>query len=324
MQTEVDIQLGNKLVFKTKSSEDLKAMSQVPFQEARTALDQMKPISCTYLIYLGIVSKLSESFVFPDDISPDAFVCKYGKSINLCSRLCQHNSDYGKIIGGDIQLMFYTKMTKNKLDDAEKQMQKIFCTNGMRRVLIDKNGNKRQEIIVFKKTEQNISNIIDIFRKARKNAKDKRLLPKQPSDINDATICTGNKFKCNCGKTYAQRCSLNRHRARTGCGNKLHVELLFKLKTSEDKLAAMIDQYEKRIETMTNQYEKMTNQYEKRIATMTNQYEDKLMTISSQIIHTREDKNSEIMYLREELNKANSKLEKLMERITAQHGRRMF
>ena len=208
--------------------EQVEGLTQVPYDVAHNALKDMDVTSCIYLVYLGTVSQVSHMLNFPPELPPNALVCKYGMSENLCKRLYQHKLDYGKMIGTDIKLMYYVDVPQKKIRDSERLMQSSFCGVGMRHVVKDKHGRKRKELIVFEHTNANIEIITDIFSEAAAYAMsiDKVKKPRTVNTVIYKGYDTNIKpYVCSCGKGYAQKSSVVRHQASSDCeGMTVHCE----------------------------------------------------------------------------------------------------
>ena len=279
------IHTENSVSFGTDLCTNSDSMLCIPFKKARNALKKREIISCTYLIYLGYVSELSDAFIFPNDMPQDALVCKYGMSENLYDRLCQHNLDYGRMTNREVQLMFYTSMSKENIRHSESLLQQHFCDNGMRQILKDINGKTRKELIVFKKTQSNIDSIIKLFLETADKPKPIRL-NRSLSERKFKITGKHKKYYCGCGRSYVQKSGLTRHRVKTGCDESLHsnnplepVDLFSLLKQKDTEITNLRHQLDNDQKQLQNKNEQLKQKDEQ-----------------------LKQKDEEIQYLRKELS----------------------
>lgn len=90
------------------------------------------PISCVYLFTLGTVQKMRNNFAIPVEVNDTHFVCKYGMTKNLESRVSEHMSDYGKIENVTLRLTTFVPIDQSFLSDAEGDLRSFFNTLDMK------------------------------------------------------------------------------------------------------------------------------------------------------------------------------------------------
>lgn len=98
-----------------------------------------KSIPSIYLLTLGKVKNLRDSFNIPKDIDDETILCKYGKTENLERRLTEHNNDYGKIKGVQLRLKYYAFIDPEFINDAENQIKNFFIANNMKYEHLERN-----------------------------------------------------------------------------------------------------------------------------------------------------------------------------------------
>jgi hypothetical protein len=104
-------------------------------------------MSCVYLLGLGLVKDLRNTFDINETIKDEYIVCKFGKSIDLQRRLGEHELDYGKMSGVLISIIKYAYIDPEYLNNAELCVSHIF--NITENKLL---GSKRKELIFIKKS----------------------------------------------------------------------------------------------------------------------------------------------------------------------------
>ena len=80
-------------------------------------------ISCIYLLTLGYVKDIRESFNIPSTIPDDYLLCKYGNSKELQRRLKDHNTNFGKIKGVNLKIKTFSVIGVDKIKNAEDDVK---------------------------------------------------------------------------------------------------------------------------------------------------------------------------------------------------------
>ena len=112
-------------------------------REMVTNLDSFKTVlktypqtfPCIYLLRLGRVGDLRETFSLDHTIDDDSIVCKFGCSKNLDSRLDDHKNDYGKLKNVCINVEAFHYIDPIYRKEAEGEIRNIFDSYGMRVVV---------------------------------------------------------------------------------------------------------------------------------------------------------------------------------------------
>ncbi len=83
---------------------------------------------CIYLLSLGKVGALRETFGISSEINNDLTVYKYGFTCDIKRRLGEHNNDYGKKQNVNIELELFNYIDLKYTSEAESDIRDIFET----------------------------------------------------------------------------------------------------------------------------------------------------------------------------------------------------
>jgi len=83
---------------------------------------------CIYLLSLGKVGALRETFGISAEINNDLTVYKYGFTCDIKRRLGEHNNDYGKLQNVNIELELFNYVDLKYTSEAEADVRDIFET----------------------------------------------------------------------------------------------------------------------------------------------------------------------------------------------------
>ena len=100
--------------------------------------------SCIYLISLGLVKDLRETFNIDKSFNDNLMVYKFGFTMHLDKRLLEHNDMYGKLNNVKISVIAYQYIDNNDMSNAESEIR-IFCKTFELKL----NVNKYNELIVL-------------------------------------------------------------------------------------------------------------------------------------------------------------------------------
>jgi hypothetical protein len=81
---------------------------------------------CIYLLSLGKVKELRNTFNIPNDVNNSSTVYKYGFTDDLERRLREHTSDYGKMKNVDISLSLFHMVDNKYISKAETDVKHLF------------------------------------------------------------------------------------------------------------------------------------------------------------------------------------------------------
>jgi hypothetical protein len=110
---------------------------------------------CIYLISLGKVKDLRETFNISPEISDKMTVYKYGFTEDLERRLKEHNLDYGKMKNVNINLSVFHMIDAKYISKAENDISNLFETFG-KKLIVNENEltqQKRKELVFFDEKE---------------------------------------------------------------------------------------------------------------------------------------------------------------------------
>ena len=103
---------------------------------------------CIYLLSLGKVGALRETFGISAEINNDLTVYKYGFTCDIKRRLGEHNNDYGKLQNVNIELELFNYVDLKYTSEAEADVRDIFDAYD-----ISLNVSGRTELIVLTKKQ---------------------------------------------------------------------------------------------------------------------------------------------------------------------------
>ena len=103
---------------------------------------------CIYLLSLGKVWALRETFGISETINDDLIVYKYGFTCDIKRRLGEHNHDYGKLKNVNVELELFNYIDLKYTAEAEADIRDIFETYD---TVLDISG--RNELIVLTKKQ---------------------------------------------------------------------------------------------------------------------------------------------------------------------------
>jgi prophage antirepressor-like protein len=81
---------------------------------------------CIYLLSLGKVSELRETFGISEEINSELTVYKYGFTCDIKRRLGEHNNDYGKLKNINVELELFNYIDLKHTAEAEADIRDIF------------------------------------------------------------------------------------------------------------------------------------------------------------------------------------------------------
>lgn len=79
-------------------------------------------IPCIYLFSLNKVSKLRKTFNISNEYDDDMIVCKYGCTEDVERRMKEHNSNYGKLNGVNLELLMFSYIEPKFIFEAESSV----------------------------------------------------------------------------------------------------------------------------------------------------------------------------------------------------------
>lgn len=97
------------------------------------------PVSCVYLFSLGVVKNMREAFEIDDSVDNESYVCKYGMTKNLESRISEHTNDYGKMANVTLRLLVYAQLDATFVNEAEGDLRLFFSSMNMKLVTKGRN-----------------------------------------------------------------------------------------------------------------------------------------------------------------------------------------
>ena len=107
-----------------------------------------------YLLKLGRVEDLRETFEISETIDKDSFVYKFGFSDDIDNRLLKHKNDYNKLKNVNASIELYRYVDPKYTTDAEGEMRNIFDAYNMRLNVPSRNDSPgRNELVVLNKKQ---------------------------------------------------------------------------------------------------------------------------------------------------------------------------
>lgn len=103
-----------------------------------------QPIPCVYLLILGNVHTLRNSFNIHNKIPNNYLIAKYGYTVNLLERLKKHQKDYQQYDGVKINIKLYSRVDPVMCRGAEDEIKKFVDKHNL-----ELNFPKRKELIIF-------------------------------------------------------------------------------------------------------------------------------------------------------------------------------
>lgn len=91
---------------------------------------------CIYLLSLGKVCQLRETFKLDNTLSDDSIVYKYGFTDDLSRRIVEHDAKYGKLTNVNIKLSTFHIIDVKYTNDAEKDVREL-CSAFDKKLSID-------------------------------------------------------------------------------------------------------------------------------------------------------------------------------------------
>ena len=101
---------------------------------------------CIYLLALGTVGELRETFQISLDIDDKCIVYKYGFSDDMDRRLKEHNNDYGKLPNVNISVSLFHIIDTKYTSEAEDDLRQFF--KNMNKTLTTQNQNRKELVIL--------------------------------------------------------------------------------------------------------------------------------------------------------------------------------
>jgi len=101
---------------------------------------------CIYLLKLGTVGDLRDTFKISPEIPDTSTIYKYGCSNDFKRRIREHESDYGKLPGIKIELTYFSYIDPKYIFEAEKQLKGFFEFGGFNLCV-----KKRDELVAVDK-----------------------------------------------------------------------------------------------------------------------------------------------------------------------------
>ena len=113
-----------------------------------------RSFSAIYLLKLGRVEDLVETFQISETIDKNSFVYKFGFSRDLKQRVTDHEGDYGKLKNVNIEVELFHYIDVSLLSDAEGELRSIFEGYEMRLNVPRINDSPgRNELVVLNKKQ---------------------------------------------------------------------------------------------------------------------------------------------------------------------------
>ena len=104
---------------------------------------------CIYLLALGTVGELRETFNISPEIDDKLIVYKYGFSDDMDRRLKEHNNDYGKLPNVNISVSLFHIIDTKYTSEAEDDLRQFF--KNMNKTLTTQNQNRKELVILNNK-----------------------------------------------------------------------------------------------------------------------------------------------------------------------------
>jgi len=110
---------------------------------------------CIYLLSLGKVKDLRDTFNISNEINDTSTVYKYGFTEDLERRLREHTSDYGKLKNVNVSLSIFHMVDVKYISKAENDIKHLFEVFGknLNTNDTDISNKKRKELVVFNDKE---------------------------------------------------------------------------------------------------------------------------------------------------------------------------
>lgn len=110
---------------------------------------------CIYLLSLGKVKDLRDTFNISNEINDSSTVYKYGFTEDLERRLREHTSDYGKLKNVNVSLSIFHMVDVKYISKAENDIKHLFEVFGknLNTNDTDISNKKRKELVVFNDKE---------------------------------------------------------------------------------------------------------------------------------------------------------------------------
>jgi hypothetical protein len=113
------IQMGNKEEKLELGADILK----IPSKTIKSVFSKYaKELPCIYLLKLGLVSQLRETFKIDSDVPDEKCVYKYGFTKDFRRRIGEHESNYGKMPGVKIELISFQMIDPQYTSEAETEI----------------------------------------------------------------------------------------------------------------------------------------------------------------------------------------------------------
>jgi len=107
---------------------------------------------CIYLLSLGTVGELRETFNISPEIDDKLIVYKYGFSDDIDRRLKEHNNDYGKLPNINISVSLFHIIDTKYTSEAEDDLRQFF-KNMNKTLFIENQQQTRKELVVLNAKE---------------------------------------------------------------------------------------------------------------------------------------------------------------------------
>jgi hypothetical protein len=107
---------------------------------------------CIYLLALGTVGELRETFNISGEIDDKMIVYKYGFSDDMDRRLKEHNNDYGKLQNVNISVSLFHIIDTKYTSEAEDDLRQFF-KNMNKTLFVENQQQNRKELVVLNTKE---------------------------------------------------------------------------------------------------------------------------------------------------------------------------
>jgi hypothetical protein len=107
---------------------------------------------CIYLLALGTVGELRETFIISPEIDDKLVVYKYGFTDDFPRRIKEHQDDYGKLPNVNISIAVFHIIDTKYTSEAEDDLRQFF-KNMNKTLFVENQQQKRTELVVLNTKE---------------------------------------------------------------------------------------------------------------------------------------------------------------------------
>jgi len=111
----------------------------------------MNKLSCVYFLVLGLVKELRTTMSIDNTYSDEMYVCKFGRTKDLKTRIAKHDTDFSKY-GCTVSLKYYSRIDSSACSKAETAIKNYINT-----MKINFTFDKFKELVIVSKNDLNTS-----------------------------------------------------------------------------------------------------------------------------------------------------------------------